>query len=215
MIEFDEHSWAALIATASSKKVYISGNVLKLISDQDNPLYREYLDTAIARDKDKQRQRLEVSKKAQREKQELETAQDRNGALMKRLELALSSADKAREEAEQAKQVSDMMRAKAEAARAAAENAKDEVERDLDVLQRRTQSQLMHNIVNSAIQVVIGVGAITSALYLFVLVFDGPETQVSMLGNTWSNMFGILLTNSFSIIGTVMGVKYATEKQGE
>jgi Fe2+ transport system protein B len=215
VIKFDDHSWAALIAIASSRNAYLSGNVVKLIDDEENPLYREYLDTAINRDKDKQKQRLDVTKKAQKEKKKLEEAQQRNDLLMKRLEDSLASTNLAKEEAEQAKQVSDKLRAEAERARAAAERAKDEVERDLDVLQRRTQSQLMHNIVNSAIQVVIGVGGITSALYLYVLVFGGPETQVSMLGNTWSNMFGILLTNSFSIIGTVMGVKYATEKQGE
>ena len=34
-----------------------------------------------------------------------------------------------------------------------------------------------------------------------------------LLGSTWSNMFSILLTNSFSIIGTIMGVKYASEEK--
>lgn len=33
-----------------------------------------------------------------------------------------------------------------------------------------------------------------------------------IIESTWSNLFGILLTNSFSIVGTIMGVKYATEK---
>ena len=28
-----------------------------------------------------------------------------------------------------------------------------------------------------------------------------------------SNLFGILLTNSFSIIGTIMGVKYASDNK--
>jgi hypothetical protein len=28
------------------------------------------------------------------------------------------------------------------------------------------------------------------------------------------SIFGILLTNSFSIVGTIMGVKYATENNG-
>ncbi len=36
--------------------------------------------------------------------------------------------------------------------------------------------------------------------------------ESTFLGSTWSNMFSILLTNSFSIIGTIMGVKYASEK---
>jgi hypothetical protein len=39
---------------------------------------------------------------------------------------------------------------------------------------------------------------------------SGTDTQI--IGSTWSNMFGILLTNAFSIVGTIMGVKYATEK---
>jgi len=39
----------------------------------------------------------------------------------------------------------------------------------------------------------------------------GADTQI--IGSTWSNMFGILLTNAFSIVGTIMGVKYATEKE--
>jgi hypothetical protein len=37
--------------------------------------------------------------------------------------------------------------------------------------------------------------------------------DTTLLGNAWTNMFGILLTNSFSIIGTIMGVKYATESK--
>jgi hypothetical protein len=46
-------------------------------------------------------------------------------------------------------------------------------------------------------------------MYFFALV-RGLDTV--LLGSTWSNMFSILLTNSFSIIGTIMGVKYASEK---
>ena len=37
--------------------------------------------------------------------------------------------------------------------------------------------------------------------------------DTDIIGSTWSNMFGILLTNSFSIIGTIMGVKYATDNK--
>ena len=42
-------------------------------------------------------------------------------------------------------------------------------------------------------------------------IFSGVDTQI--IGSTWSNMFGILLTNAFSIVGTIMGVKYATDKE--
>ena len=37
----------------------------------------------------------------------------------------------------------------------------------------------------------------------------GAYTQ--LIASTWSNIIGILLTNAFSIIGTIMGVKYASE----
>jgi hypothetical protein len=47
-------------------------------------------------------------------------------------------------------------------------------------------------------------------MYAFAIVTD-KETQI--IGSTWSNMFGILLTNAFSIVGTIMGVKYASDKE--
>ena len=36
---------------------------------------------------------------------------------------------------------------------------------------------------------------------------------VEKIGSTWSNMLSILLTNAFSIVGTLMGVKYASENK--
>jgi hypothetical protein len=44
-----------------------------------------------------------------------------------------------------------------------------------------------------------------------IAIFTSKETQI--IGSTWSNMFGILLTNSFSIVGTIMGVKYASDNK--
>jgi len=55
----------------------------------------------------------------------------------------------------------------------------------------------------------MGVGVTTTLLYAIALFTGGTDT--TLLGNTWSNLFGILLTNSFSIIGTIMGVKYASD----
>jgi hypothetical protein len=44
-----------------------------------------------------------------------------------------------------------------------------------------------------------------------IAMMTGKDTQI--IGSTWSNMFGILLTNAFSIVGTIMGVKYASESK--
>lgn len=41
------------------------------------------------------------------------------------------------------------------------------------------------------------------------LQFLNKDTQI--IGSTWSNMFSVLLTNAFSIVGTIMGIKYATQ----
>ena len=89
-----------------------------------------------------------------------------------------------------------------------AEKLRDAAVEDLDTLQKRTQFELIGLIVKCALYVIIGVGLITTGLYVFAMT-NHYDTKI--LESSWSNMFGILLTNSFSIIGTIMGVKYATD----
>jgi len=77
------------------------------------------------------------------------------------------------------------------------------------LMQKRTQFELIGTIVKVALWVIIGVGVLTTLMYGWAIT-SGTDTQI--IGSTWSNMFGILLTNAFSIVGTIMGVKYATDK---
>ena len=100
--------------------------------------------------------------------------------------------------------------AKLHEALTAAENAKAIVEQDLTVLQKRTQFRLMHRIVNVALGIVMSVGIVSTLVYVFSLI---TGSEVERIGTVWSSLIGILLTNSFSILGTIMGVKYATEKE--
>jgi hypothetical protein len=99
---------------------------------------------------------------------------------------------------------------KSEQARIRAEEAKHNAENDLDVLQKKTQNELISTIVRVALWVIMGVGIITTGVYVLTL-FVGKDTQV--ISAAWSNIFGILLTNAFSIVGTIMGIKYATENK--
>ena len=78
---------------------------------------------------------------------------------------------------------------------------------DLDAMIKKSQSELIKVIVKCALAVIIGVGVVTTMLYWMAMV-TGKETQI--IGSTWSNMFSVLLTNAFSIVGTIMGIKYAT-----
>jgi hypothetical protein len=80
---------------------------------------------------------------------------------------------------------------------------------DLDLLQKKSQTELISVIVKVSLGVIITVGVITTIMYMISL-YMNKDTQI--IGSTWSNMLGILLTNAFSIIGTIMGVKYASKE---
>jgi methyl-accepting chemotaxis protein len=80
---------------------------------------------------------------------------------------------------------------------------------DLDTMIKKSQSELIKTIVKVALMVIVGVGIITTILYWMAMI-TGKDTQI--IGSTWSNMFSVLLTNAFSIVGTIMGIKYATQE---
>jgi len=78
---------------------------------------------------------------------------------------------------------------------------------DLDATIKKSQNELIKTIVKSALFVIMSVGFITTIMYSFAIL-SNKDTQI--IGSTWSNMFSVLLTNAFSIVGTIMGIKYAT-----
>lgn len=80
---------------------------------------------------------------------------------------------------------------------------------DLDTMIKKSQSELIKTIVKVALMVIVGVGVVTTILYWMAMI-TGKDTQI--IGSTWSNMFSVLLTNAFSIVGTIMGIKYATQE---
>jgi methyl-accepting chemotaxis protein len=78
---------------------------------------------------------------------------------------------------------------------------------DLDATLKKSQNEMIKIIVKSALGVILSVGIITTIMYSFAIL-SNKDTQI--IGSTWSNMFSVLLTNAFSIVGTIMGIKYAT-----
>jgi len=176
------------IIKAKSKKVFIEGNFVKLLAKTSDADVKDYIEECKRKDLAQRRKRLDITKQVQAQNKELEEANVLNKALLSDLQ------DKM-EELEDAKK--------------AAESLRDEALNDLEVMQKKTQFELVGIIVKLALAVIVGVGIITSVLYMFVL-YQGYDSKI--IESTWSNLFGILLTNSFSIVGTIMGVKYATEK---
>ena len=182
MIKFDDNTKKQLIDAAKNNQLYLEGNVVKLIDSDDDKEFSDYLKKSMEIDKTNRKKRLEVTKQIQHQNKQLINAQEENERLMGDLKQALENT----------------------------KNAKEIVEQDLDILQKKTQTELIGTIVKIALWVIIGVGLITSGLYMTVLIMGGDS---KIIESTWSNLFGILLTNSFSIIGTIMGVKYATENK--
>jgi len=212
-----------LLEIAKHKRVYVEGNFLKLIEPEEgDEEFEEYLKLCKEKDSTSRRKRLEVTKQVQKQNSELEKAQKENKRVNRQLEKALNEAiysaeqskkskeeaEKAKEELEVALQLAEQSKEEAHKLKAEAERAKEVAETDLSLLQKKTQTELMGNIVRVALWVIMGVGFVTTGLYVFVLLL-GHDSKI--IESTWSNLFGILLTNSFSIIGTIMGVKHATK----
>jgi regulator of replication initiation timing len=196
VVEVTEHTRNVLLEVAKSKKIYVEGNFLKILkAPKGDKELEEYLKLCKQKDIETRRKRLEVTKQVQKQNKELTTKQKENDALMEELQSAL-------EEAKNAELEADKLRAEAE-------KGKDKALEDLETLQKKTQFELVGRIVKIALIIIMGVGVITTLLFAYTLV-TGEENPI--LESTWSNLFGILLTNSFSIVGTIMGVKYATEK---
>jgi hypothetical protein len=166
---------------AKAKKVYIEGNFVKIIKGSLDEDVVTYIEECKTKDRLARKKRLDVTKQVQAQNKELEEASVVKEALLIELQNEKNEAEKLRDEAVE----------------------------DLDLMQKRTQFELIGLIVKVALVIIIGVGVLTTLMYVTAMLANKDTT---ILGNAWSNLFGILLTNSFSIIGTIMGVKYATEK---
>jgi len=224
MIKLDKNTKNQLIELYKTKKIGLEGNILKLIDPDGDEEFTSYIKESIDRDKDSRRKRLDITKQVQTQNTDLNKWKNENERVNKELTLALEEAEESNkamlvakqeaedslEEAQTARVEAESARVEAEKARQEAENAKISAESDLDLIQKKSQFELIGTIVRVALWVILGVGVITTGMYIIAL-STGLDTSV--IGSTWSNIIGILLTNAFSIVGTIMGVKYASEKK--
>ena len=186
-----------LLEIHKTKRVSLEGNLLKIIEAEPNDVeFSQYLTDSLTKDKETRRARLDVNKSVQLQNANLLKSKEENEKLMVELKESLEEVEESKMEA---------LRAKDEALK-----AKELAEGDLDIIQKRSQFELIGTIVKVALFVILGVGVITTLMYCVSLAYN-KDTQI--IGSTWSNMFGILLTNAFSIVGTIMGVKYASENK--
>jgi hypothetical protein len=186
-----------LLDVQKAKRITLEGNILKILeADESDEVFLKYIKDALEKDKESRRRRLDITKQVQEQNKNLLISQEENERMNEELKVALNLAEEEK--------------IKAEAAKAEAVIAKDAALNDLDIAQKRSQFELIGTIVRVALYVIIGVGFTTTAMYVVALT---TKSDTQIIGSTWSNMFGILLTNAFSIVGTIMGVKYASEKK--
>jgi hypothetical protein len=223
MIKFTPEIHKELITLSETKNLFLEGNIVKVINSDGDADFEEYLKKCGERDVANRKKRLDITKQIQTQNKDLSDLNAENQKILEELQSTLKEVEDSKMTFEvQNRELNewklDNLRlteeltvemVKSEQARVEAETAKQHAENDLDVLQKKTQFELINTIVKVALYVIIGVGLTTTALYTVAL-FTDQDTQI--IGSTWSNMFGILLTNAFSIVGTIMGVKYASEK---
>jgi hypothetical protein len=222
MIKFNVNTKKQLLDLYKSKNIGLEGNILKLIDTEDDSEFSQYIKTCTENDKESRKKRLEITKQIQKKNIELESLNTENTRILGELQKTLDNSefDKKqiecqnnellswKEENERIqKELQDEMK-RTELAKEDAEHAKANALSDLDLLQKKTQTELMGNIVKVALGVIAFVAVVTTGMYVFSILMN---KEVNTIGPAWSNMFGILLTNAFSIVGTIMGVKYATK----
>jgi len=181
MLNFKKETREQLLSLARERGIYLEGNIIKLVDTEEDAAFDEYVKEAIKKDEQSRKKRLEITKQVQSQNKELTEWKKHNEQLNEDLKKALQDAEKSKETALS----------------------------DLEVLQKKTQYELIGSIVKVSLWIICGIGVITTAMYALSLTL---QLQNDILENTWSNMFGIMLTNCFSIIGTIMGVKYANGK---
>lgn len=188
MIKFSQETRSQLLKLAKEKEIFLEGNILKVIDTSDDEELQAYIKKSTDKDVEVRKKRLEMTKQVQEQNTELVKWKSENEKINEELKIALENAEKLKEDALK---------------------AKDAALFDLDIMQKKTQYELIGSIVKVSLWVICGVGVITTTLFGISLL-TGTDNKI--IESAWSNMFGILLTNSFSIIGTIMGVKYASEK---
>ena len=224
MIKIDSNTKKTLMDLYTKKGIGLEGNITKLIDTEDDEDFKNYLKDCETKDGDKRKKRLDMTKKIQKQNEELVTLNEKNEKMMEDLQNKITEIEESKltfevqnrelnewkkENLELTEKLQTEMM-KSEKARVDAEAAKQNAENDLDLLQKKTQNELISTIVKVALWVIMGVGVVTTGVYVLTL-FVGKDTQV--ISAAWSNIFGILLTNAFSIVGTIMGIKYATENK--
>ena len=243
-MKFNKEIKNELIELLEKKNIGLEGNILKVIDTSDDPNFAKYVEDCKEKDKETRKKRLDITKQIQSRNTDLLKSEKENERVNRQLQKAVDEAEEQKNKAEEllltskqhfrnaekrekeqnvalqkalddttlAHQEAYNLRLSAEKAKDEAENAKKVAVNDLELMQKKTQFELIGNIVRVALWVILGVGITTTIVYVMSL-FAGFNTDV--IGSSWVNIMSILLTNAFSIIGTLMGMKTMSDNKDQ
>ena len=156
-MKLNELSRDSLLKLANDKKIYLEGNILKILESVDGDVeVEEYLKFCKDKDTTARRKRLQVTKQVQKQNKELVKKQEETDDLMIELQNALDAAQQSEEEANKLRED--------------AEKSKDKALEDLDLMQKKSQFELIGTIVRVALWVIIGVGVLTTIMYGWAMI---------------------------------------------
>lgn len=78
------------------------------------------------------------------------------------------------------------------------------LENDLKILREKNQLRILNHVVNICLRIIIGIGFSCSIILVVMLLFG---KQSDLIESTWSQSILLMLSNAFSIIATIQGVK--------
>jgi len=177
MIKIDSNTKKTLMDLYTKKGIGLEGNITKLIDTENDEDFKNYLKDCETKDGDKRKKRLEMTKKIQKQNEELVTLNEKNEKMMEDLQNKITEIEESKltfevqnrelnewkkENLELTEKLQTEMM-KAEKARVDAEAAKQNAENDLDLLQKKTQNELISTIVKVALWVIMGVGVVNTS----------------------------------------------------
>jgi hypothetical protein len=144
-----------LLEIQKTKRIFLEGNILKVIeAEEGDSEFSDYLKESTEKDKNSRRRRLDVTKQVQEQNSDLLSWQRENQNLTDNLKDALSNAEDAKTEALKAKEEAERERQVSEELRIEAEKAKELALNDLDIIQKKSQTELISTIVKVALLVI-------------------------------------------------------------
>ena len=155
MIKIDSNTKRILIDLYNKKKIGLEGNITKIIDGENDEEFKKYLEECLLKDEDKRKKRLDMTKRIQKQNEELVLANQENERILGELQQTLTEVGDNKitlevqnkelqewkhENIELTEKLQNEM-LKSEQARISAETAKQNAENDLDLLQKKTQNE--------------------------------------------------------------------------